>query len=80
VTGTVQTLGRTYGFIKADDGAELFFHDTDVVGDGDIELAVGDRVTFEVLEPQPVKGPRARAVSFLSAGNRAPDSAPGGNQ
>ncbi len=73
--GTIKTLRESYGFIRTDDGSEYFFHDSDLVGEGDIELAVGDRVTFEVVEPAPEKGPRAASVSFLSAGNGPPNSA-----
>lgn len=61
VRGTVKSLQPTFGFIKAEDGAELFFHNSDLVAD-DVELAVGDVVTFEVVEPQPAKGPRAAQV------------------
>jgi cold shock CspA family protein len=62
VIGTIKALRANYGFIRADDGAEYFFHDEDLVGAKDIELAVGDRVSFEVVDPAPAKGPRARDV------------------
>jgi cold shock CspA family protein len=74
VTGRISGLGRTYGFIRAADDTQYFFHDSDVVGERDIELKVGDRVTFEVVEPMPAKGPRACNVSFLSAGNSAQEA------
>jgi cold shock CspA family protein len=61
MTGTVKSLLETFGFIKAEDGREFFFHDEDLVAD-DVELKVGDRVSFEVVEPQPARGPRARDV------------------
>ena len=73
--GTIKSLQPTYGFIKAEDGSEFFFHDSDLVGGGDIELAVGDHVTFEAVEPTPAKGPRAAGVSLLSTTN---SSKPGG--
>lgn len=71
MNGRIKRLGQmTYGFIQGEDAAVYFFHDSDLVGEQDIELAVGDRVSFEVVEPQPAKGPRARDVSKLSTGNR----------
>jgi cold shock CspA family protein len=66
MTGTIKSLLASFGFIQAEDGREFFFHDEDLVAD-DVELKVGDRVSFEVVEPQPVKGPRARAVVFVKA-------------
>jgi len=76
MTGKIKALYPTFGFITADDGGgEFFFHQTDEVGAGIVGLVVGDRVTFEPVDPAPEKGPRARDVSFLSAGNQTTNSA-----
>lgn len=88
MTGTIKHLRQTFGFIKADDGRDFFFHDSDVLGASDIELGVGDRVSFEVVDPAPIKGPRARGVAWLwrgdapavSTGNRPTNSAQEANQ
>ncbi len=66
--GNIKSLQPTFGFIHVEDGRDFFFHDSDLLGD--VELALGDRVTFEIVEPQPPKGPRARDVAFLSGGNQ----------
>ena len=60
--GRVKTLTKSFGFIKAEDGRSYFFHDSDLVDE--FALSVGDSVTFEPVEPQPEKGPRARQVAF----------------
>lgn len=60
--GRVQRLVRDkgFGFIKAEDGRELFFHRSGVDG-GDFDaLNEGHKVTF-VEEPS-AKGPRAGSV------------------
>jgi cold shock CspA family protein len=64
VTGTVKMLSTTFGFIRGEDAVDYFFHAGDEVDD-DVELRVGDRVSFEAVEPAPAKGPRARAASFV---------------
>jgi cold shock CspA family protein len=65
MNGRIKTLRETFGFITAADGREFFFHDSDLVEDFD--LSVGDSVTFEPVEPAPVKGPRAQQVVFVEA-------------
>jgi cold shock CspA family protein len=60
--GRIKALKPSFGFITAEDGRDFFFHDDDLVDD--LEVSEGDRVTFEVVEPQPEKGPRARDVSW----------------
>jgi len=55
-------VGQGYGFIRLTDGREVFFHRTDVREGASInEFAVGDRVTFELLEDA-VSGARALLV------------------
>lgn len=54
--------GRGYGFIEAEDGREIFFHET---GLEDIEfdlLQEGQQVEFDV--EQGPKGPRAVSVKL----------------
>lgn len=62
MTGRIRTLHSTFGFITPDAGQDLFFHDSDLVDDFD--LREGDRVTFDVVDPQPEKGPRAAHVAL----------------
>ena len=61
-TGTIKTLirDRGFGFIAAEDGTEIFFHRSDLVGMEMEQLSEGQRVEFEV-GPGP-KGPRAERV------------------
>ena len=61
MTGTIRQRFDSYGFIKSEDGRAYFFHDSDLVGDVDVEE--GDRVAFDPVDPVPVKGLRARNVS-----------------
>ena len=65
-TGTIKKLvsDRGFGFIKAEDGQEYFFHRSGTEGDFD-GLQGGEKVTFEI-ETSP-KGPRAKSVRGASA-------------
>ena len=60
--GTVKRImrGRGFGFILAEDGREIFFHRSALVGIDIKQLSEGQRVDFEV-ERGP-KGPRAAKV------------------
>jgi len=63
-SGRIVTLfvGRCHGFIRLANGREVFFHRSDVRdGMSFNAFAVGDRVTFELLEDL-VSGPRALHV------------------
>ena len=62
MTGHVRLRLATFGFITAEDGGDFFFHNGDVVGGVDVER--GDRVVFDVFEPEPPKGPRATNVAL----------------
>jgi cold shock CspA family protein len=60
-SGRIVTLfvGQGHGFIRLASGRDVFFHRSDVQeGTPFNALAVGDRVTFELLEDH-VSGPRA---------------------
>ena len=54
---------KGYGFIKADDGQEVFVHHTSIQMSGFRNLAEGQRVEFEII-PGP-KGPKADKVMIL---------------
>jgi cold shock protein len=50
--GTVKWFndGKGYGFIKQDDGPDVFVHFSAIQEEGFKALAEGQRVTFEVVE------------------------------
>jgi cold shock CspA family protein len=55
-------VGHGHGFIRRRDRRDIFFHRSDVLeGVRFSELAVGDRVTFELIEDE-ISGPRAARV------------------
>lgn len=63
MNGTVKRLhdDKGFGFIKADDGIEYFFHRSEVHGSGFENLREGDAVEF--TNTKGPKGPRAEGVS-----------------
>ncbi len=65
LTGTVTHLDPSgaFGFIKATDGQEIYFHRNSVAGDGFARLRVGSRVTF--YEEEGDKGTQASTVRIL---------------
>jgi cold shock CspA family protein len=55
-------LGQGHGFIKLTSARKVFFHRSDLCeGTSFQDLAVGNRVTFELLEDA-ISGPRALRV------------------
>jgi cold shock CspA family protein len=65
-TGRIVTLfiGQGHGFIRLASGREVFFHRSDLQeGTSFNALAVGERVSFELLEDD-VSGPRALCVEL----------------
>ena len=64
--GTIARIvrDRGFGFIRADDGGEFFFHQS-AVGDFPV-LREGDAVTF--VKGAGPKGPRAEAVQLADRG------------
>ena len=63
-SGRIVTLliGQGHGFIRLADDREVFFHRSDLrEGASFNDFAVGDPVTFELLEDE-VSGPRALRV------------------
>jgi CspA family cold shock protein len=63
--GTVKWFSekKGYGFIRQDDGQDLFVHHTGISGAGFKTLNEGQRVRFEI-ETSP-KGPKATNVEVL---------------
>ena len=64
MTGTIKriTMDRGFGFIRADDGVDYFFHRSELRGGLIFEqLREGERVTFESKEGE--KGPRAAEIN-----------------
>jgi CspA family cold shock protein len=62
--GTVKWFNdqKGYGFIKQEDGPDIFVHYSGIVGDGFKTLKEGDRVTFDIEQGQ--KGPSAVNVTI----------------
>ena len=58
------TPDRGFGFVRADDGAEAFFHRTEVTLVDFDSLEEGEQVTFDVVESP--KGPRVRNLRKVS--------------
>src|SRR5262249_27447210 len=56
---------KGYGFIRQDDGTDVFVHFSDIAGKGFRTLNKGDVVSFDVT--QGAKGPRAMNVQIESA-------------
>jgi len=54
--------GRGYGFIKCEDGKEIFVHNSDIQGKS--MLREGEKVEFEVTDTD--RGPRAVKVKPIS--------------
>jgi cold shock CspA family protein len=63
MTGRIARMlyGQSHGFIRVDDGREVFFHRKDARASLFNSLAVKDRVVFELIE-DPIAGPRAVRV------------------
>jgi CspA family cold shock protein len=62
-TGTVKWCSdqKGYGFIRQEEGPDVFVHHSEILGTGFKTLHEGDRMTFEVVQDQ--KGPAAKNVS-----------------
>lgn len=54
---------KGFGFIKKEDGNDVFVHYSGVAGDGFKTLAEGDKVEFEIENGE--KGPRAVSVRII---------------
>ncbi|MBI4545217.1 MAG: cold-shock protein [Gemmatimonadetes bacterium] len=67
ITGTVKWFSQEkgYGFIRQDDGTDVFVHHSAIQGAGFKTLNEGERVEFEVIEEP--KGLKAQNVVRLEA-------------
>ena len=67
-TGRVKKLirDRGFGFITAQDGAEMFFHRSTVQGAAFDSLMEGQAVTFDTEQAE--KGPRAANIRIAAPG------------
>ncbi|MDO5330400.1 MAG: cold shock domain-containing protein [Bacillota bacterium] len=65
--GTVKMFNKEkgYGFIRADDGHDVFFHYSALIMDGYKTAEVGEVVEFE--EEVSEKGPRAKDIKKVAA-------------
>ena len=65
VIGTVKWFNpeKGYGFIKAEDGKEIFIHYSAIQSDGYKTLEEGQKVQFEIVEGN--RGPQAANVSLI---------------
>ncbi len=61
-SGTVKWFNdnKGFGFIRSDDGVDVFVHHTSIQADGHRTLREGERVEFELI--QGPKGPKAENV------------------
>ena len=64
MNGKIKKLirGRGYGFIEAEDGREIFFHQTALVDLEYDSLEEGQHVQFDVVEGE--KGPKAENIKL----------------
>ncbi|MBT8461356.1 MAG: cold shock domain-containing protein [Gemmatimonadetes bacterium] len=61
---------KGYGFIRREDGAEIFVHHTDIEVDGYASLKNGETVEFDVFESD--RGPKARNLVPMEADGSRP--------
>ncbi|TCD46131.1 cold-shock protein [Streptococcus sp. X16XC17] len=63
--GTVKWFNseKGYGFISAENGADVFAHFSEIQTDGFKKLEDGQAVTFEIKEGQ--KGPQAANITVV---------------
>jgi CspA family cold shock protein len=64
-TGTVKWFNEAkgYGFIRQDDGGDVFAHYSAIQGNGFKTLSEGDKVSFDVVNGD--KGPKAANITTL---------------
>ncbi|GAB2643530.1 MULTISPECIES: cold-shock protein [Vibrio] len=65
VTGTVKWFNETkgFGFIKQENGPDVFAHFSAITGDGFRTLTEGQAVEFSITQGQ--KGPQAENIKVL---------------
>lgn len=64
-TGSVKWFNETkgFGFIKQENGPDVFAHFSAIKGDGFRSLAEGQKVSFVISQGQ--KGPQAEEITVL---------------
>ena len=63
--GRIKALRESFGFLASENGPDFYFRNADLIDD--FGLKVGDRVTFDAVDPAPAKGPQACQVALLEA-------------
>lgn len=65
MTGSVKWFNETkgFGFIKQENGPDVFAHFSAIQGDGFRTLAEGQKVEFVITQGQ--KGPQAESIKVL---------------
>ncbi len=77
ITGTVKWFSQEkgYGFIRQEEGPDVFVHHTSIQGSGFRTLNEGERVEFDVIEEP--KGLKAQNVVRLDAPEGGAPEGPG---
>jgi CspA family cold shock protein len=65
-TGTVKWFNdaKGFGFIRSDEGQDVFVHQTGILGDGYRTLKEGEQVEFDLTQGE--KGPKAENVKRIA--------------
>lgn len=66
MTGTVKWFNaeKGYGFIKDEEGKDIFVHFSSINSDGYKTLEEGQKVTYDLVESD--RGPQAKNVTFVT--------------
>lgn len=66
MTGTVKWFNaeKGYGFIKDEEGKDIFVHFSSINSDGYKTLEEGQKVTYELVESD--RGPQAKNVTVVT--------------
>lgn len=66
MTGTVKWFNaeKGYGFIKDEEGKDIFVHFSSINSDGYKTLEEGQKVTYDLLESD--RGPQAKNVTVVT--------------
>lgn len=66
MTGTVKWFNaeKGYGFIKDEEGKDIFVHFSSINSDGYKTLEEGQKVTYDLVESD--RGPQAKSVTVVT--------------
>ena len=64
--GIIKRLNTGYGFIKLEEGKDVFFHANNLVNVAFDDLKEGETVTFDIEDSE--KGPKAVNVTLITEG------------